>query len=57
MAVQQIVEGGHVGFVFPLVLPLIASLIGLIVFYYWQQNKRIVKLGNLMPGKSLIFNL
>lgn len=53
MAVQQIVEGGHVGFMFPMVLPLIAASIGLILFYYWQQNKRIVKLGNLMPGRKM----
>ncbi|KAJ6640354.1 Cytochrome P450 4g15 [Pseudolycoriella hygida] len=50
MAVQQITEGGNVGYMFPLVLPLTTALIGLIVFYYWQQNKRYVKLGNLMPG-------
>lgn len=55
MAVQQIIEGGHVGYMFLVMLPLITASIGLILFYYWQQNKRIVKLGNLMPG--IIFNL
>lgn len=52
MAAQQMIEGGHVGYMFPLILPLTTALVGLIVFYYWYQNKHIVKLGNLIPGKT-----
>lgn len=52
MAAQQIVvEGGHVGYTFPLMLPLIATTVALVLSYYWLQNRRIAKMGNLMPGK------
>lgn len=47
---QQILEGGQVGFMFPLMLPLTTALVGLFLFYFWQQNKRIAKMGNLIPG-------
>lgn len=50
MATQQIVEGAHMGYVFPLMLPLIAASVVLSMSYYWMQNRRIAKLGNLIPG-------
>ncbi|XP_037028672.1 cytochrome P450 4g1-like [Bradysia coprophila] len=50
MATQQIVEGAQMGYVFPLMLPLITASVVLSLFYYWMQNRRIAKLGNLIPG-------
>lgn len=54
MVVEQISEGSTVGFTFPLMLPLIATTIALGIAYWWQQNKRLVKMGNLIPGPPTI---
>lgn len=40
----------HVGYTFPLLLPLIATTIGMVLLYWWQQTKRMVKMGNKIPG-------
>ncbi len=54
MGTQQILDSGHVGYMFPMILPLIAASVGLIVFYYYLQNRRLFKLGNLIPGKVIL---
>lgn len=51
MAVQTINEmTSPLGYTFPLILPLIAASIGLMMLYWYTNNKRIAKYGNLLPG-------
>lgn len=50
MALQQINEDPGMGYVFPLMVPLIATTIGLMMFYWYSVTKRLAKYGNRLPG-------
>lgn len=50
MPVEQMMDTPHVGFAFPLLLPLIAITIGTVLLYWWQQTKRMVRMANKIPG-------
>lgn len=51
MAIQPIeTPASHTIFLSPLLIPLIATTIGLVLFYWYQQSRHLVRLGNLMPG-------
>ncbi|XP_059618539.1 cytochrome P450 4g15-like [Phlebotomus argentipes] len=46
---ESMVEG-RLAFFSPLMLPLIATTLSLLLVYMWQQSRRIAKMGNALPG-------
>lgn len=50
MGVEQLAKANNVAFVFPWILPLIATTIGLVMLYWHTQTKRLAKYGNRIPG-------
>lgn len=49
MAVEPMIEQ-RVGYGSSIMMTLMATVIGLVITYWWQQSKRYVKLGNRIPG-------
>lgn len=50
MEVEQIVRPSNVGYMFPWMIPLIATSIALVMLYWYNQTKRLAKYGNMIPG-------
>lgn len=50
MVVEQIEKVNSISYVFPWIIPLIATTIGLVILYWHNQTKRLVKYGNRIPG-------
>lgn len=49
--VEHVAEGSRfLFFSFPLVVPLIVATISLAVAHFWLEQRRMAKLGNLIPG-------
>lgn len=53
--VEHVVEGSRfLFFSFPLVVPLIVATVSLAVVHFWLEQRRVAKLGNLIPGPSTL---
>lgn len=50
MSVEALDKNTGVGFVFPFILPLIATTVALALYYWHTQSQRMAKIGNLIPG-------
>lgn len=51
MEVENLVEtSARVWYWSPLMVPLLAITAGLSVYYFWDQQRRITKMGNAIPG-------
>lgn len=50
MSVAPVDKDTGLGFVFPFILPLIATTVALGLYYWHTQSQRLAKYGNLIPG-------
>lgn len=50
MSVAPLDKEAGIGFVFPFILPLIATTVALALYYWHTQTQRLAKYGNLIPG-------
>ncbi|XP_055370803.1 cytochrome P450 4g1-like [Condylostylus longicornis] len=52
MAVEALESSAKMGFYSPIFLGLVTTIASLVAVYWWQQNKRFVKMGNAIPGPT-----